>query len=57
MGPYPRSPGGKRFLLVTTDLYSRWVEAFSLGSYKAHITCSLLEKEVFSHFGYLKALI
>ena len=27
VGPYPLSSTGKRFLLVVTDLFSRWIEA------------------------------
>ncbi|KAG8227733.1 hypothetical protein J437_LFUL008571 [Ladona fulva] len=31
MGPYPRSPRGKTNLLVVTDMFPRWTEAFLLG--------------------------
>jgi hypothetical protein len=26
MGPYPRTPSGNKFILVVTDLFSRWVD-------------------------------
>ena len=32
IGPYPRTRNGKENLLVVTDLFSRWVEAFPLDS-------------------------
>jgi hypothetical protein len=30
MGPYPQTAQGKRFVLVVTDLLSRWTEAFQI---------------------------
>jgi hypothetical protein len=30
MGPYPRTSRGKKNILVITDLFTRWVEAFSI---------------------------
>lgn len=31
-GPYPRSGRGRRFILVVTGLFTRWVEAFVINS-------------------------
>ena len=52
MGPYPRSNNGKRFLLVITDLYSRWVEAFPLTRADAKQITNVMEKEIFARYGY-----
>ena len=47
MGPYPRTSRGKRFILVATDLMSRWVEAFAVSSSEVKVIAPLLENEVF----------
>ena len=53
MEPYPRSAIGKRFLLVVTDLFTRWIEAFfSIASSEATKLTSILELEVFSRWRY-----
>ncbi|XP_063218588.1 uncharacterized protein LOC134528851 [Bacillus rossius redtenbacheri] len=30
MGPYPRTSRGRRFIVVVTDVFTRWVEAFAV---------------------------
>jgi hypothetical protein len=57
MGPYEVTPDGNRYLLVVTDLFSRWVEAFPVKSATARVTTTILEKEVFSRWGYPRAVI
>jgi hypothetical protein len=57
MGPYEATPDGNRYLLVLTDLFSRWVEAFPVKSATARVTTTILEKEVFSRWGYPRAVI
>ncbi|KAH0815108.1 hypothetical protein GEV33_007683 [Tenebrio molitor] len=57
MGPYEATPDGNRYLLVVTDLFSRWVEAFPVKSATARVTTTILEKEVFSRWGYPRAVI
>ena len=44
MGPYPRSSKGRRFILVATDMFSRWVDATR--------DIRIMEEEVFSRWGY-----
>ncbi|XP_050546101.1 uncharacterized protein K02A2.6-like [Daktulosphaira vitifoliae] len=57
MGPYPRSQRGKTCLLVATDCYSRWVEAYPLGQATAKTITDTLEREFFSRFGYARVLL
>ena len=57
MGPYPKSGRGKSYLLVITDLFSRWVEAFPLGNSKAPQILETLEREVFRRYGYPRSLL
>jgi hypothetical protein len=57
MGPYEATPDGNRYLLIVTDLFSRWVEAFPVKAATARVTTTILEKEVFSRWGYPRAVI
>ena len=57
MGPYPMTGRRKRFILVVTDLFSRWVEAFALGSSEAPVLTKKLEEEVFYRWGYPRVII
>lgn len=50
MGPYPRSNNGNRFILIVTNLFPRWVEAFPLRNSDAPRLVNTLEKEVFLAF-------
>ena len=47
MGPYPRSARGQTYLLVVTDLFSRWTEPFPLGCAKAPQIITAVEREIF----------
>jgi hypothetical protein len=57
MGPYERTPAGNRFLLVVTDVFSKWVEAFPMRRATAKATVRALENEVFCRWGYPSAII
>lgn len=57
MGPYPRSKGGKRFIIVVTDLYTRWVEAYAVASARTSVIAQLLDKEFFPRWGYPRVLL
>ena len=52
MGPYPRTRRGNTTLLVVTDLFTRWVEAFPLAEATSENIIRKLEEEVFHRFGY-----
>lgn len=57
MGPCPASsPAGNWFVLVATDLYSRWVEAVGSPNFAATVIVDFLE-EVFTHYGYLENVL
>lgn len=57
MGPYPKTNDGKTSILVVTDTFTRWVEAFSIGNPKTPAIVRLLEEQVFSRYGYPRVLI
>jgi hypothetical protein len=57
MGPYEATSDGNRYLLVVTDLFSRWVEAFAVKAATARVTTTILEKEVFSRSRYPRAVL
>ena len=57
MGPYPRTGRGKRSILVITDLFSRWIEAFSLSTSEAPTVIKTFDKEVLSRWGYPRAIL
>ncbi|XP_033226035.1 uncharacterized protein K02A2.6-like [Belonocnema kinseyi] len=52
MGPYPRTKQGHCYILVATDLFTRWVEAVPLRTSEAPKIIRILEEEAFSRFGY-----
>jgi len=52
MGPYPRSSKGKSYILVATDCFSRWTEAYPLGTATSKTIIETLKHEFFSRFGY-----
>lgn len=57
MGPYEETPSGNRYILVVTDLFTRLLEAFPLRNETAQATIQILEQEIFSRYGYPKAII
>lgn len=57
MGPYPHTYQGHRFILVVTDLFTRWVEAFPLRASDAPKIIQKLEGEVFCRFGYPRRIL
>ncbi|CAB0041647.1 unnamed protein product [Trichogramma brassicae] len=57
MGPYPTTSRRKRFILVVTDLFSRWVEAFAMTSSETTKVIQLMENEVFVRWGYPKSIL
>ena len=46
MGPLPMTPRGKQYMLIVTDLFMKWVEAFSLIDTTATTLATTLMNEV-----------
>ncbi|KAE9522413.1 hypothetical protein AGLY_017172 [Aphis glycines] len=57
MGPYPRTQRSKTTILVVTDCYSCWVEAYPLGKATTKSIVDTFERELFPRFGYPRALL
>lgn len=57
MGPYPRTSRGKTGILVVTDLFTRWVEAFAIPEATSSCTLHTLQAEVLSRYGYPRCLL
>lgn len=57
MGPYPRTVRGKTQILVVTDCFSRWVEAYPIGTATTRIIVETIEKEFCSRFGYPRVIL
>ena len=51
MGPLPRAPGNKRFLIVATDYFTKWVEAEPLSNIRDVDAKHFLWKNVITRFG------
>jgi hypothetical protein len=51
LGPLPVTPRGNRYILVVTDAFSKWVEAFPLEDQTAETCAKCLVKEMISRYG------
>ena len=51
MGPLPTSDTGFKYILVITDVFTKWVEAFPLKTTVAETLASVFVNEVVSRFG------
>ena len=51
MGPLPTSSKGKKYILVVTDIFSKWVEAFALRSTDTETLATVLVNEVICRYG------
>lgn len=57
MGPYEPTTTGSRFIVVATDLFSRWTEAIACADVRTEIITRFLEKDVFARFGFPRNII
>ncbi|XP_063235073.1 uncharacterized protein LOC134537785 [Bacillus rossius redtenbacheri] len=57
MGPYPCSPRGKRFLVVATDMFTRWTEAYPCGNVRATTIIEVMTREFMARFGYPESIL
>ena len=51
MGPLPQTSSGNKYIVVVTDLFSKWVEAFPVKSTDTETLASLLTNEVICRYG------
>ena len=51
MGPFPISSQGNRYLLVVSDYFTRWVQAFGIPDQLATTVAHRLTNEIFFRFG------
>ena len=51
MGPLPTSSKGKKYILVVTDIFSKWVEAFALKSTDTETLATVLVNEIVCRYG------
>ena len=56
MGPYPLTRAGNRYIIVVTDMMSKWVEAKAVRKADADTIIRYLEEEVFPRWGYPEAV-
>ena len=56
MGPLPLSTKGHKYILVVTDLFSKWVEAFPLAVTDSETLASVLMDEVVCRYGVPRSL-
>ena len=52
MGPYPRTAQFKTCILVVTDLFTQWVEAFDISEVTSSQILNLLQTDILSRYGY-----
>ena len=51
MGPLPQTSSGNKYIVVVTDLFSKWVEAFPVKSTDTETLASLLVTEIVCRYG------
>ena len=57
MGPFPKAVGNKRYLLVGTDYFTKWVEAEPLANIRDVDAKGFVWKNIVIRFGVPHALI
>ena len=51
IGPLPQISSGNKYIVVVTDLYSKWVEAFPMKSTDIETLASLLVTKIVCRYG------
>lgn len=57
IGPFPRSPSQKRFLLVAVDYFSKWIEAEALSPITERVVLQFLWKNIICRYEIPRRLI
>lgn len=50
VGPFPESETGNRYILVVSDYFTKWVEAFAIPNQEAPTIARILVDEFFCRF-------
>ena len=51
LGPFPESQEGNKYILVVSDYFTRWVEAYAIKNQEAVTVADKLVNEFFFRFG------
>jgi len=51
LGPFPVSVSGNKYLLVVSDCFTKWVEAFPIRNFRTKTIAEILVNQVISRFG------
>ena len=57
MGPFTKAYGSRKFLLVATDYFTKWVKAVPLVNIADSNTKTFLWENIVIRFGILKTLV
>ena len=57
VGPFKKAPGSKRYLLVTTDYFTKWVDAKALVNITANLVRKFLWEDIICLFGFPHAMV
>ena len=57
VGPFPKAAGNKRYLLVSTDYFTKWVEAEPLANIRDVDAKKFVWKNIVTRFGVPRNLI
>ena len=57
MGPFPKAAGNKRYLLVGTDYFTKWVEVEPLANIRDMDAKKFVWKNIVTRFGVPRTLI
>lgn len=51
MGPFPTTTNGNKYILVASDYFTKWVEAYAIPNQEATTVAGKLVDNMFCHFG------
>ena len=57
VGPFPKAAGNKRYLLVGTDYFTKWVEAKPLANIRDAYAKRFVWRNIVTRFGVPRVLI
>ncbi|XP_056691678.1 uncharacterized protein [Spinacia oleracea] len=57
VGPYTAAPGGRRYVIVVVDYFTKWVEAEALKNIKTSDVRAFIWKNIMTRFGIPQAIV